>query len=72
MVSGRKASKAEDTACANVGSLKLDTFSGLEVQSRWNIDSMPRNAGGKVDVAVGHQTLKDLDDAMQRHSEFTL
>lgn len=28
---------------------------------------MPRNAGGEIDKAAGHQTLKD---AMQKHLEF--
>lgn len=67
VVSGRKASKAEDTARAKVRRLETGHFQwlGSAEQVRgvqaWSTDSMTRNAGGKVDMAVGHQTLKDLE-----------
>lgn len=41
------------------GGLTLDILSGLEVQIRWDTESMSRNAGGEMDKAVGYLTLKD-------------
>lgn len=67
MVSGRKASKAEDTACAKVRRLETGNFQWLGSAEQvhgvqaWSTDSMTRNAEGKVGTAVGHQTLKDLE-----------
>ena len=54
MVSGRKASKAEDTACAKVRRLETGNFQWLGSAEQvhgvqaWSTDSMTRNAEGKA------------------------